>query len=187
MRGPTQPAIDALRSVCRVIDRVNFAGAVVAAASCALLAVMLIAEVVATSAFAWSQPWAVEYGAYLCAFTLLAGSGYALRHGTHIRVMLLLEYSPRRMRLPVELFCTVGALIVAGMLAWGLAELAWRSHVRNSVSYFAMQTPLAWPQAMMAAGAALLALALLARLIRLLIGEAPELGSDAESASAKVQ
>lgn len=159
----------------------------VAAASCALLAVMLIAEVAATSLFAWSQPWAVEYGAYLCAFTLMAGSGYALRHGTHIRVMLILEYSPRRMRRPVELFCTLGALAVASMLTWGLGELAWRSLVRHSVSYFAMQTPLAWPQAMMAAGALLLALALLARLLRLLIGDPPDLGSDAESASARVQ
>lgn len=148
---------------------------------------MLIAEVIATSVFAWSQPWAVEYGSYLCAFTLLAGSGYALRHGTHIRVMLLLEFSPRRMRLSVELFCTMAALVVAGMLAWGLSELAWRSHVRNSVSYFAMQTPLVWPQAMMAAGALLLALALVARLIRLLIGDPPDVGSEADAASARVQ
>jgi hypothetical protein len=40
---------------------------------------------------------------------------------------------------------------------------------------------------MMAAGALLLALALLARLLRLLIGDPPDLGSDAESASARVQ
>ncbi|MFM8548815.1 MAG: TRAP transporter small permease subunit [Betaproteobacteria bacterium] len=112
--------VAALRSFCGLIDAANLAGAMVAAASCALLAVMLIAEVATTSLFAWSQPWAVEYGAYLCAFTLMAGSGYALRHGTHIRVMLILEYSPRRMRRPVELFCTLGALAVATMLTWGL-------------------------------------------------------------------
>ena len=78
-------------------------------------------------------------------------------------------------------------LIVAGMLAWGLSELAWRSHVRNSVSYFAMQTPLAWPQALMAAGALLLAAALLARLLRLLIGDAPDLDTDAGSATARAE
>lgn len=187
MNGGTRPAVRALSAVCRFIDRLNFAGALVAAASCGLLAIMLIAEVVSTSFLSWSQPWAVEYGAYLCAFTLLAGSGYALRAGTHIRVQVLLEYSPARMRLPVELFCTLAALVVAGMLSWGLAELAWRSHVRNSVSYFAMQTPLAWPQALMAAGASLLALALVARLIRLLIGEPPDLATDAGSASARAE
>ncbi len=179
--------VRAIRSVCRAIDAVTFAGGVFAAASCALLAIMLIAEVVATSVFSWSQPWAVEYGAYLCGFTLLAGSGYALRAGSHIRVMLALEWSPQRLRSLIELFCTTAALVVAVMLSWGLIELAWRSHVRNSVSYFAMQTPLAWPQALMATGAVLLAAALVARLLRLLIGDAPDLATDAGSATARAE
>jgi len=187
MADEASPIVRAVRAVCRVIDTLTFAGGVFAAACCALLAVMLIAEVVATSAFSWSQPWAVEYGAYLCGFTLLAGSGYALRSGSHIRVMLALEWSPRRAKFLIELFCTTAALVVAGMLSWGLIELAWRSHVRNSVSYFAMQTPLAWPQAAMAAGAVLLSAALVARLLRLLIGDAPDLATDAGSATARAE
>lgn len=187
MADEATPIVRAVRAVCRVIDTFTFAGGVFAAACCALLAVMLIAEVVATSAFSWSQPWAVEYGAYLCGFTLLAGSGYALRSGSHIRVMLALEWSPQRARFLIELFCTTAALVVAVMLSWGLIELAWRSHVRNSVSYFAMQTPLVWPQAAMAAGAVLLAAALVARLLRLLIGDPPELATDAGSATARAE
>ena len=179
--------VRAVRAVCRAIDAITFAGGVFAAGCCALLAIMLITEVIATSAFAWSQPWAVEYGAYLCGFTLLAGSGYALRSGSHIRVMLALEWSPSRARLAIELFCTTAALVVAAMLSWGLIELAWRSHVRNSVSYFAMQTPLAWPQAAMAAGAVLLSAALVARLLRLLIGDPPDLATDAGSATARAE
>jgi len=181
------PVVRSVRAICRLIDALNLAGGVFAAACCALLAAMLIAEVVATSAFAWSQPWAVEYGAYLCAFTMLAGSGYALRSGSHIRVLLALEWSPGRGRPLIELFCTTAALVVAIMLSWGLIELAWRSHVRNSVSYFAMQTPLAWPQAIMAAGAVLLSAALVARLLRLLIGDAPDLATDASSATARAE
>ena len=181
------PVVRSVRAVCRLIDALNLAGGVFAAACCALLALMLIAEVIATSMFAWSQPWAVEYGAYLCAFTMLAGSGYALRAGSHIRVQLALDWSARSVRPLIELFCTTAALVVAVMLSWGLIELAWRSHVRNSVSYFAMQTPLAWPQAMMAAGAVLLAAALVARLLRLLIGDPPELATDAGSATARAE
>jgi len=183
----SSPLIRSVRGLCRLIDALTFAGGVFAAACCAVLALMLITEIVATSAFSWSQPWAVEYFAYLCGFTMLAGSGYGLRSGSHIRVMLALEWSPGRVKLAIELFCTVAALVVASMLAWGLAELAWRSHVRNSVSYFAMQTPLAWPQALMATGAVLLACALLARLLRLLIGDPPDLSTDAGSATARAE
>ena len=73
------------------------------------------------------------------------------------------------------------------MLFRSLAELAWRSHARSSVSYFVMQTPLAWPQGLMAFGAVLLALALLARAIRLLIGDAPDLGTDSGLATARAE
>ena len=106
---------------------------------------------------------------------------------TKFRVQLLLEYAPRRLARPIDLLCTLAALGVASTLAWGLCELAWRSYVRKSVSYFVMQTPLAWPQALMALGAVLLALALVARALRLVIGEAPDLGTDSGSATARAE
>ncbi len=164
----------ALSQACAAIDRLNAAGAAVAALCCAALAVMLIAEVVFTSALDWSQPWAVEYGAYLCGLVLLAGSGYALRQGAHIRMRLVLDFVPRPLARALDLGCTVMALGVASVLAYGMVELALRSWERHSVSYFAMQTPLAVPQGLLAAATVLLALALLARALRLLIGEPPE-------------
>jgi hypothetical protein len=61
-----------------------------------------------------------------------------------------------------------------------LIEQAWRSHVRHTVSYFVMQTPMWIPQAMVALGAFMLWLALLARLVRLIIHDAPDLADDRE-------
>jgi TRAP-type C4-dicarboxylate transport system permease small subunit len=156
-------------------------GAAFAALCCALLAVMLIAESVSTSMLGWSQPWAVEYGAYLCALTLLAGSGYALTRGAHIRVRIALEYLPAGVGRLLDLFCTAIALSVVTLLVSGLIDLAYRSHLRGSVSYFVMQTPLWVPQSLLALSAILLWLALLARAIRLLLGEPPEHAADASS------
>jgi TRAP-type C4-dicarboxylate transport system permease small subunit len=165
----------AVSRFCAAIDRVNAAGAAFAGLCCALLAVLLIVEVVVTSSFAWSQPWAVEYAAYLCAIALLGGSGYALRHSSHIRVALVPAYLPPRVAHGLDFVCTLAALYISIILAWGLVELAQRSWERNSVSYFVMKTPLAIPQGALAVAVILLALALLARALRLLIGEPPDL------------
>jgi len=169
-----------LRQSCEWIDRFNFLGACVAAAACALLSVILLVEVLGASVLAWSQPWAVEYASYLCAFVLLSGSGYALRHGAHIRVAVVLAHLPTRLARALDVLCTLCALYISGLLTVGLIEQAWRSHVRLTVSYFVMQTPMWIPQAMVALGAFMLWLALLARLVRLIIYDAPDLADDRE-------
>ena len=139
---------------------------------------MLIVEVFVTSRMGWSQPWAVEYASYFCAFILLGGSGYALRHSSHIRVAVALEYFPKPLVRWLDIGCTLAALAVTVLLAYGLVELSWRSFERNSRSYFSMQTPLAVPQGLLAAGVVLLVLALVARAIRLAIGEAPDIAEE---------
>jgi len=169
-----------LRQCCEWIDRFNFLGACIAAAACALLSVILLIEVVAASLLAWSQPWAVEYAAYLCAFVLLSGSGYALRHDAHIRVAMVLGHLSPRLARGLDVLCTLCALYISGLLTAGLIEQTWRSHVRHTVSYFVMQTPMWIPQALVALGAFMLWLALLARLVRLIIHDAPDLADERE-------
>ena len=167
-----------LRRVAGVIDRLNEIGAWAAAASCAVLAAMLLIEAISTAAFSWSQPWSVEYASYLTAITLFGGAGYALRHSSHIRVAVVQHYLPKRFNRLVEALCTAVALAVTVLLAYGLIELAIRSAERNSRSYFTMQTPLAWPQGLLAASVVLLALALVARLIRIALGDAPDMAEE---------
>lgn len=160
--------------IARAIDRACEAGAWLAAASCLALAFLLIAEIAATGLAGWSQPWAVEYSAYLCAIALFGGSGFALRQGAHIRVGVVLALVPAGVRRPLELVCTLAALAVAGILCGALGELALRSHQLKSVSYYAMQTPLWIPQGALALSVAILVLALVARVARLAVGASPD-------------
>ena len=106
---------------------------------------------------------------------MFGGAGYALRASSHIRVAVALSYLPRPLVKALDFACTIFALAIATMLAYGLVELAIRSAERNSRSYFSMQTPLAWPQGLLAASVVLLALALVARALRIVIDEPPDL------------
>lgn len=178
---------DALSRLCRWIDAANLAGAWMAALAAALLAAILIVEVIVTSSFAWSQPWGVEYTAYLCAIVLLGGAGYTLRHSGHIRVAVALEYFPTKLVRVLDFFCTVGAIALISILAYGMVELAVRSYQRNSVSYFSMQTPLVYPQGALAVASILLWLALIARAIRCLIGEPPDIAEERAAGEGAVE
>lgn len=166
--------------IAGAVDRACEAGAWAAATCSAVLAAMLFVESVSTAAFAWSQPWAVEYAAYLCAFTLFLGSGYAMRRGAHIRVAALLHYLPAGIARGADLACTLAGVWIAGFLCAGLFELARRSYELDSVSYFAMKTPLWVPQGILTVGIGLLLLALLARALRLIAGLETEEPAGAE-------
>ncbi len=163
-----------IQAVLKAVDGLNVVGAAGAALAFALLSVMLIVEVIATSFFAWSQPWAVEYSTYFLAFTLFLGSGWTLRTGGHIRVSILLALLPGRAARLLDLCGSAFALGVVSFAAWALVGQALRTAELGSVSYFPSRTPLLYPQALLAAGFVLLALAFLARVVRLALGQPAE-------------
>ena len=86
-----------------------------------------------------------------------------------------LEYFPQPVVRVLDFACTVGAIAITGIMAYGFYDLAARSFERGSKSYFTMQTPLWIPQGVLAIGVFLLLAALVARALRILIGEAPDL------------
>ena len=163
-----------LTLLLRTIDALGYVGAAGAALACAALAVMLVVEVIATSFLAWSQPWAVEYASYFLALTLFLGSAWALRTGGHIRVSALLALVPPRVARLIDLAGSIFALGVIGWVAVALVSQALRTLELGSVSYYPSRTPLVYPQALLALGFVLLALAFLARVLRLAVGLAPE-------------
>jgi len=163
-----------MRLVLRTIDGICLVGGAVASAAIAILAVMLIAEVLLTSFANWSQPWAVEYSAYLLAAGLFAGSGWTLRTGGHIRVNAAVMLLPPRLQKAFDLGGTVFVLGLLIYVSVALTENATRSFELGSVSYYPTRTPLFYPQAVLAASFWVLALAMLARLLRLITGNAPE-------------
>lgn len=164
----------ALRLLTRFIDRLNLVAAVVAALAAALLALLLIVEVITTSAFAWSQPWAIEFSTYLLAFVLFCGTGWTLRSGGHIRVAAVTQALPPALRRLMDLAASVFGLGVTGFIAVAMVSQAIRTAEIGSRSFYPLATPLIIPQGLLAAGFVLLALAFLARVLRALVNDPVE-------------
>ena len=69
---------------------------------------------------------------------------------------------------------TVFALGISIYLSLASIRYTARTYELGTLSFFPSETPMAWPQTALTFGICLLTLALLARLIRLMIGEATE-------------
>ncbi|MGI9499550.1 MAG: TRAP transporter small permease subunit [Geminicoccaceae bacterium] len=167
-----------LRALLRLIDRLSWAAAIVAAACLALLAIVILAEVISVWAFNKSLEFSWEYGAFFMAGSFFLGLGWTLGEGGHVRVGILAEHLPSAAARLLDLAATIIALIIAGFLTFALAGLAWSSFSDGSRTFTATATPLVIPQAVITIGALILTLQLVARLVRLIWPEASSTASD---------
>ena len=142
-----------------------------AAVCLALLAIVILAEVVSNWLFNTSLEFSWEYGAFFMAAAFFLGLGWTLGEGGHVRVGILAEHLPPGASRLLDIVATAFGLIIAGFLTYALAGLTWSSFIDGSRTFTATATPLAIPQAVITAGAAILTLQLAARLLRLIIDD----------------
>ena len=156
------------------IDELSRTCGYVAAALVLGIAGLILAEIFCRTVLNVSLSFAWEYAAYFFAVSIFLGAAFALRTGGHVRVMLLSQSVPPRVAHWLDVLATAVGTLIAGFLAWSLTSFAARSWISGSTSPTIDETPLVYPPAAMAFGAALLTLQLMARAVRLFVGEPPE-------------
>jgi TRAP-type C4-dicarboxylate transport system permease small subunit len=92
------------------------------------------------------------YAGYCIAATLFLALPETLRRGDHIRVTLLLQKAPPRVRRALEAWSLLAGLGLALYLAWFAVRLVWVSWDTHDISQGADATPLWMPQVAMALG-----------------------------------
>lgn len=100
-----------------------------------------------------------EIAGYLFAaasFLALAGT---LKSGAHIRVTMIVNALPRRARSIIEGAALGFGALATGYGTWHVGAYAWQSFAFGAVSAGMVPVPLVYPQAAMAAGAAVLTIA----------------------------
>ncbi|MEY3613617.1 MAG: hypothetical protein RJB14_3339 [Pseudomonadota bacterium] len=92
------------------------------------------------------------YAGYCIAAALFLALPATLLHGDHIRVSLLLDRLPDRLRQGLEWWCLCVGTLLSGAIAWYAVRAVWISHLTHDVSPAADATPLWIPQLAMALG-----------------------------------
>ena len=108
------------------------------------------------------------YAGYAMAATSFLALAHTLKRGEHIRVTLFLDRFEGRLRRPLEIWSHLAGAFFCGALAFYSARLVYNSRSFNDISQGNDATPLWIPQVAMAVGAAILLVAMVDDLVRVI-------------------
>ena len=155
----------AVRALRRMLDGLYLAGGVAAALFMVAILVIIVLQMLAR----WTGhvfPGATDYAGYCMAAASFLAFAYALNHGAHIRVSIVLNALGKRRRW-LELWCFgIGAATTIYFAYYAVkgSYVSWKLH---DISQGQDATPLWIPQIAMAAGSILLAICFCDHLVRL--------------------
>jgi C4-dicarboxylate transporter DctQ subunit len=161
-----------LRLIGRAIDRLGAIAAAIAAV--AVLAMVLLMSAGVFFRYVVGQPliWADEAVRYILVLGVMLAVADVMRRGENIRVDLLVEPLPPRLRRMVELGGLVAALAFALALTWLGIDMVVFSYELGLTTASGIDIPSAWVEIALPIGGALLTLATFVRLVRVCRGEA---------------
>ena len=154
----------------RLLDTL-YSGAGVLAALCMLGLLGMVLLSIVSRQLNFHVPGTDAYAGYLMAAAGFLALAHTLKKGEHIRVTLLLNHLQGKARRALEIWALAAASALALLFAYYSARLVWQSHLFNDISTGNDATPLWLPQLAMAAGTAILAVALIDELVLELRGQ----------------
>lgn len=118
-------------------------------------------------------PSYAEFAGFFLAAATFFALAYTLRHGAHIRVTLVLQALPPRLRHAAEVWCLLAAGLLSGYFTVYMVLLCLESWRYGDMSTGMVAIPIWIPQSTMALGLIALTTALLDELVSVLRGRVP--------------
>ncbi|HEU0198951.1 MAG TPA: TRAP transporter small permease [Burkholderiaceae bacterium] len=111
-----------------------------------------VAVQIAARQLGLDMPGLDAYAGYAIAAALFLALPQTLKHGEHIRVTLLLQRLPAKVRSAFEFAALVAGLMLSSYVTFYAARLVWVSYTTHDISPGLDATPLWIPQLAMALG-----------------------------------
>lgn len=156
----------------RFLDRLYTASGVAAAVCLALIAAAMLAQAVMREA-GYLFRGADDIVSWLCAASAFLALGYTFRHGELVRVGLLIDHLPARVRRITELATLGLAVLVVGYILYAAARFVYESWQFEEVAQGLIQIPIWIPQMSFVLGALVFFVAVLDEFIVLARGARP--------------
>lgn len=121
----------------------------------------------------WRVSGVNDVVAWLCAAAAFLAMAHAFRHGDFVRVTLLLDRVPARLRRAVDAASLGIALVAVGYLTWWATRFTWESYAFAEVATGLVVIPIWIPQSSFVVGCWLLLIAIVDELVTVLRGGTP--------------
>lgn len=164
----------------RVLDALYLASAALAAMLLAGIGVLILAQIVGRF-FGIVVPSANEISGFFLATSTFLALAYSFREGSHIRVTLVVSHLPKHFHNASVVLVLAVATILSGYFTYYSYNLAAESWRYGDLSDGLIGVPLWIPQSSMAFGLAMMTIACLDELIRVLRGRAPSFEENTEA------
>jgi TRAP-type C4-dicarboxylate transport system permease small subunit len=156
-----------VRSWIRLLDRV-YLWAGYAAAACICLILFVTVTQIVTRYLGINVRGLSSYAGYLMAASTYLGLAHALSRGSHIRIETVSKLFGSR-KIYIDLFAFSAGMVIATWFAWYCCNMVYTTFVLEDVSTDLDATPLWIPQATMAIGSVLFAIAMADNFLTLLL------------------
>lgn len=130
-----------------------------------LCAFFIAADVLARAFLRTSTGSTTEISGYLLAFGLSWGLAHALTERSHVRIDMLVNRLPERMRIPLHLLALAALAVFIGFVVKGAYDLVDESLLFDATDISALRIPLAIPQGLWAFGLAVFLLLIILMLV----------------------
>ena len=112
----------------------------------ALMALMLLTVADVTGRYVFNKPitGTIEISRQMMALLILLGLAFTLVKGVHVRVGLVFEKLPRRLKVPAQVVGDITGLFLCSLVAWGSWGQFWDSWIVGEWMPAAVKIPW-WP------------------------------------------
>lgn len=163
----------------RALDRLYSVSGGLAAVSLASICVLVFGQVALNMldhaatrllgrSFGLLIPSYASLAGYALAFATFLSLGFGLRRAVHIRITLLESRLPRLARRSTLTLVALLGVVLAAILAWSFATLAWQSYTWGDRDTGLLRIPLWIPQTVLLIGAVVFLVAAIDTLVEIL-------------------
>lgn len=104
---------------------------------------------------------ATGFAGFCLAASTFLGLGYSMRHGAHVRVTLVIDSLPPKLKRLFEAWVCLCSFVILFWLTWKAVIFTWQGYVFGEVSTGLLAIPLWIPQSGMVIGLAVMTVAVL--------------------------
>jgi TRAP-type C4-dicarboxylate transport system permease small subunit len=156
----------------RFLDRLYAASGGLAAVCLASIAAVMLAQA-AMREFGFLLRGADDIVAWLCAACAFLALGHTFRRGELVRVGIVIDHLPPRVRRPVGIAALAVTVAFAGYMVYAVARFVYESWQFEEVAQGLIQIPIWIPQMSFAVGALIFFVAVLDEFVALARGRKP--------------
>ncbi len=152
----------AVKTFIKKLKTLNEAAATISGVLIFLICLLAVVEVIARTVFDQPTRWSLAFSQFMLLYAIFLGSAYCFQERGHIRVDILVEHLPRRMRASFNVIGLLIASVFVGVLIWKGYENMILSARFDFLTITTIQIPAAYLYAIIFVGSILMLLSIFA-------------------------